>query len=152
MLPEEKRMMELKYSGKRFLQMTPSEVMTSAQETLLRIHVIAGWVMPPDELMLILVDEFSKKVLESYPNVTVEEISYAFRSGSHGVKEWGKALNIGLIDEVMIPYLDKRFEVSKYEENNKSLQIENKPDREQIEREYQEFLQTDLGKQLNPKI
>lgn len=30
--------------------------------------------------------------------------------------------------------------------------IENKPDLEQIEKEWQEFLQTDLGKKLNPKI
>lgn len=130
--------------------MAPAEVMTSAQEILLRIHVIAGWQMPPDELMLILVDEFSKKVVESYPNVTVNEVAYAFRSGSHLVKEWGKALNISLIDEVMIPYLDRRAEVSRVEEQKK--QIEYKPDLEQIEREYQAFLQTDLGKRLNPKI
>lgn len=32
------------------------------------------------------------------------------------------------------------------------LEIENKPDPAQIEKEYQEFLQTDLGKKLNPKI
>ena len=40
-----------------------------------------------------------------------------------------------------------------YEQYKKPvLEIENKPDLEQIEKEYQEFLQTDLGKQLNPKI
>jgi len=149
-LPEEQKMLELKYSGKRFGQMVPSEILSSAKEVLLRIHVIAGWTMPPDELIAILVDEFSKKIIESYPNVTAEEIGYAFRSGSHQVKEWGKALNIGLIDEVMVPYLERRFELSKFEEQKK--QIEHKPDLAQIEKEYQEFLQTDLGKKLNPKI
>lgn len=40
-----------------------------------------------------------------------------------------------------------------YEQHKKPvLEIEDKPDLEQIEKEYQEFLQTDLGKQLNPKI
>lgn len=150
MQPEEQKILELKYSGKRFGQMAPAEITSSAKEALLRIHVIAGWQMPPDELVVILVDEFSKKITESYPNVTIEEISFAFRSGGHLVKEWGKALNISLIDEVMIPYLEKRFEVSKVEEQQK--QIEHKPDLEQIEKEYQEFLQTDLGKKLNPKI
>ncbi len=130
--------------------MSLTEIQSSAKQVLLRIHVIAGWIMPPDELMMILLDEFAKKIVESYANVTVEEISYAFRSGGHHVKEWGKALNISLIDEVMIPYLEKRFEVSKIEEQKK--QIEYKPDLEQIEKEYQAFLQTDLGKRLNPKI
>lgn len=148
--PEEKKILELKYSGKRFGQMQPVEVLESAQQVLLRVHVIAGWVMPADELVAILVDEFSKKIVESYPNVTAEEIAYAFRSEGYKVKEWGKALNIGLIDEVMVPYLERRFELSKFEEQKK--QIEYKPDIAQIEKEYQEFLQTDLGKQLNPKI
>lgn len=146
-------MIELKYSGKRFGQMTPAEQSTAAKEVLLRIHVIAGWVMPPDELMMILIDEFTKKIVESYPNVTTEEVSYAFRSESYKVKEWGKALNISLIDEVMMPYLEKRFELSRIEEQKATQkQIEHKPDLAQIEKEYQEFLQTDLGKQLNPKI
>jgi hypothetical protein len=150
-LPEEQKMLELKYTGKRFGQMVPSEILSSAKEVLLRIHVIAGWTMPPDELIAILVDEFSKKIVESYPNVTAEEIGYAFRSEGYKVKEWGKALNISLIDEVMIPYLEKRFELSRVEEH-KAKQIEHKPDLAQIEKEYQDFLQTDLGKQLNPKI
>ena len=131
--------------------MSPAEITGSAKEVLLRVHVIAGWVMPQDELIAILVDEFSKTIVESYPNVTAEEFSYAFRSGSHQVKEWGKALNIGLIHEVMVPYLEKRFELSRFEEQ-KTKQIEHKPDIAQIEKEYQEFLQTDLGKKLNPKI
>lgn len=126
--------------------MQPSEISSSAKEVLLRIHVIAGWQMPPDELVVILVDEFQKKIVESYPNVTIEEITYAFRSGAYNVKEWGKALNISLIDEVMIPYIEKRFEVSKYEEQKK--EIEYNPDLEQIEKEYQEFLKTPLAKKL----
>lgn len=130
--------------------MSLTEIQSSAKQVLLRIHVIAGWTMPQDELMLILIDEFGKKIVESYANVTVEEISYAFRSEGYKVKEWGKALNISLIDEVMLPYLEKRFEISRFEEQKK--QIEHKPDLAQIEKEYQEFLQTDLGKQLNPKI
>jgi len=151
MQPEEKKILELKYSGKRFGQMTTQEQSISAKGALLKIHVIAGWQMPPEELMPILIDEFTKKIIETYANVTLEEITYAFRSEGYKVKEWGKALNISLIDEVMVPYLEKRFELSKVEEH-KAKQIEHKPDLAQIEKEYQEFLQTDLGKQMNPKI
>lgn len=104
--------------------------------------------MPTDELMIILVDEFTKKIIESYLNVTVEEVCHAFRSGGHEVKEWGKSLNISLIDEVMIPYLAKRFEVSRVEEQTKL--IEYKPDLEQIDKEYQQFLQSPLGKRFKP--
>jgi len=146
MLPEEIKLLELKYTGKTFAAMQPAELFQSAKETLLRIHVITGWVMPPNELTEILADEFIKKLLESYPNVTAAEVTHAFRSGGHNVKEWGKSLNISIIDEVMLPYLAKRFEASKYEEQTKK--IEYKPDLEQIEREYQAFLKTPLAKKL----
>lgn len=149
--PEENKILELKYSGKTFGQMAPQELESAAKEVLIRIHIITGWQMPPDELMLVLVDEFNKKILESYPNVTVEEIAFAFRSGGHEVREWGKALNISLIVEVMIPYLERRFELSRFEERRQK-QIEHKPDLDKIEKEYQEFLKTDLGKMLNPKL
>jgi hypothetical protein len=129
--------------------MTIAEVDRSARETLLRIHVITGWIMPADESMLILVDEFKKKIVESYPNVTHDEVCHAFRSTGYTAKEWGKALNISLIDEVMIPYLEKRFEVSKIEQQQK--QIQHKPSPEelaQIDKEFEEFKNTDLGKRL----
>lgn len=146
LMPEEKRILELKYSGKRFSQMQGAELQSTAKQTLLRIHVIAGWVMPPDELVLILIDEFTKKITESYGNVTMDEVCFAFREKSHSVKEWGKALNISLIDEVMIPYLEKRIEVSKIEEQKK--EIDYKPDTAQIDKEYQDFLNSDLGKKM----
>ena len=146
-------MIERKYAGKTFGSMAPKELQKSANEVLLRIHVITGWQMPPNELMLILVDEFNKKILESYPNVNIEEITYAFREYGSEVKEWGKALNISLIDEVMIPYLEKRFEASKVEEQKKQIEYKvSEEEKEKINREYQEFLQTELGQRLNPKI
>lgn len=124
------------------------DLQQATKELLLRIHVITGWQMPPDELMMILVDEFNKKIVESYPNVNIEEVCFAFRERGSEVREWGKALNISLIDEVMIPYLEKRFEISKIEEQVK--QIEHKPDLTRIEKEWQDFLKTDLGKKLFP--
>lgn len=51
--------------------------------------------------------------------LNVEEIEYAFRSSGTVVKDWGKSMNLALIDEVLIPYLNQRFELSTTEERLK---------------------------------
>jgi len=38
----------------------------------------------------------------------VDEIEYAFRQSGTTVRDWGKAMNLSLIDEVLIPYLGER--------------------------------------------
>lgn len=83
---------------------------------LVKIHVITGWNFPSEtEYREILRDQFRKKLLESYPNVNCDEVEFAFRKNT-SVKDWGKNMNIALIDEVLIPYLNERFEASKLEE------------------------------------
>lgn len=96
---------------------------------LLKINVITGWVIPEDTLE-ILVDQFRKKLTESYPNCNPGEVEYAFRNYGTGVKDWGKQMNLSLIDEVMIPYLNRRLELSRIEEQKAPpiMQIENKED------------------------
>lgn len=84
---------------------------------LIKIAVITGWVLPVDELLNVLVDQFKKKMMESYANCNPEEVEYAFRNFASEVKDWGKQLNLSLIDEVMLPYLRKRREQSVVEEH-----------------------------------
>lgn len=98
--------------------MTSSDRLIWAKTLLLRIHVITGWNLPADDLMSILVDQFDKKIVESYPNVNPDEVEYAFRNSR--VKEWGKQLNISLIDEAMQEYLEARLAVSRIEEQRKT--------------------------------
>lgn len=99
--------------------MAEQNLWTYAKATLLKIHVITGWTIPKDELMKILLDQFIKKLVESYPNVNPEEIEYAFRNYGTTVKDWGKAMNLSLIDEVMMPYLSDRKHLShELEERN----------------------------------
>jgi hypothetical protein len=86
----------------------------SVNELLLKIHVITGWVIPPDEIMLLLIDQFKKKILESYSSINVDEFEYAFRNNF--VKDWGKNLNLSLIDEVLQNYMSSRSSVSQIEE------------------------------------
>lgn len=97
--------------------MSWAEVSAWGKSLLLKIHVITGWVIPDAELLTILIDQFQKKMVESYPNTNPEEIEFAFRNNGTTVKDWGKAMNLALIDEVMIPYLQERHRISlAYEE------------------------------------
>lgn len=120
-------MIELKYAAKQFGKMTEEELELSAYELLLKIHTVRGWTVPVSDLMDILVKQFSLKMTEKYANVNAEEMMYAFRNTELETKDWGKALNLSLIDEVMLPYLEQRFDLSRVEENllNKPPMIEN---------------------------
>lgn len=125
MLSQENKVVELKYASKRFGLMTLDERKLSAYQILLKIHAITGWTIPASQLMDILIEQFELKLSESYSNVNSDEVEYAFRNRGIDVKDWGKAMNLGMIDEVMIPYLENRFEVSKTEESlKKPLMIE----------------------------
>jgi len=106
--------------------MSSEERTLSAYQLLIKIHAITGWTIPVSELMNVLADQFEKKLLEKYRNVNEQEVEYAFRNKGIEVKDWGKAMNLSLIDEVMIPYLEERFELSKMEEqvSNTKLMIE----------------------------
>lgn len=126
--PEENTILQVKYQSKPIGKMNDSELSKWSKGLLVKIHVITGWVIPDDELMNILIDQFQKKLKESYFNVNVDEIEYAFRTYGTTVKDWGKSMNLALIDEVMIPYLESRAQVSKFEEHKKPLQIEHKED------------------------
>lgn len=102
------KMIELKYKSKQIGLMTPQEMTVWGKALLLKIHVITGWTIPEKELLVILVDQFQKKLIESYPDMNVDEIEFAFRNSGTTVKDWGKAMNLSLIDEVLIPYLGER--------------------------------------------
>lgn len=136
LLPNEAKIIELKYTGLTFGKMNEDERWFAAQTLLLKIHAIKGWTIPVSEMMDILIDQFQHKLNESYKNVTIAEIEYAFRN-SIDVKDWGKALNLSLIDEVMVPYLENRFDISQQEENlKKTKMIE-----EKTELTYEEMLE-----------
>jgi hypothetical protein len=129
--PGEQQMVEVKYAGKQFGKMEWDELNKWSKALLIKINAITGWVVP-EMTLEILVDQFRKKLSESYNEVNPDEIEYAFRHYGTVVKDWGKQMNLSLIDEVMIPYLERRLEVSKKEEiiamNKEPEQIENRED------------------------
>lgn len=113
-------MVELKYKARRFGEMGDDERFVSACGLMIKISATTGWLIPNDKTVFdVFADQFSKKLGESYANANVEEFEYAFRNNT-SVKDWGKAMNLSLIDEVMIPYLEKRFGLSEVEERIKT--------------------------------
>lgn len=95
---------------------------------LVKISVITGWSNPEDEIVRnVLIDQFRKLLMEKYPTCNPYEVEYAFRQFGTTVKDWGKQMNLALIDEVMIPYLNQRSEISKLEEAHKVARLQYKP-------------------------
>lgn len=139
LLPEEQKIYKVKYSSPAISKLDQASFIVVVRALLVKINVITGWSLPTEkEHREILVDQFMKKLLESYENVNCDEIEYAFRH--YPVTDWGKNMNLNLISEVMSPYLEERREVSLIEErNNKPKELpapENKEpwtDDEQVE-------------------
>jgi hypothetical protein len=98
-------------------------------------------------------------IFENYGNHTPDEIRLAFDLAVTG-KLSLDANEVNCYESFSCLYFSKIMNAYRiwanqvYEQHKKTEQpqIEHKPDIAQIEKEYQEFLQTDLGKQLNPKI
>lgn len=114
------KVVELKYCSKRFGKLSENEIELISHGLLFKIFVITGWEMPAtNEMQDVLVDQFRKKLVESYSDFNVEEIEYAFRNYSSGVEDWGKQMNLSLIDKVMKPYAEARLAASRIEESVK---------------------------------
>jgi hypothetical protein len=123
LLPEERQILTLKYKSHPIGSMDSDEIDLWGDALLLKIHAITGWTIPEKSTLLVLVDQFKKKMVESYSTCNPDEIEFAFRQTGTTVKDWGKSMNLSLIDEVMMPYLAKRFEVSKIEEQQKNKML-----------------------------
>lgn len=120
------------------------------KKLLLQINVITGWPIPAtEEMVSILVDQFIKNLQEKFPELNIHEIEYAFRKNGTIIPDWGKQMNLSLVDAVLIPYINERFLISQDEERIKEKPIEQKifsqdeldnSAREDAERQYQMFL------------
>lgn len=109
------QMIDRKYDSIPFRMMNERELQLACIGLLFKISVITGWKMyENDTEQQILQQQFELKLKESYSNVNATEVEYAFRNSF--VKDWGKSLNLALIDEVMQPYLSQRAEASRLEE------------------------------------
>lgn len=145
--------------------MTEDEVSMWGKGLLAKIHVITGWTIPnSEELLNILTDQFQKTLIEKYGMLNPDEIEYAFRQHGTSIQDWGKALNLSLIDAVLAPYAHKRFDISEDERfvntkkdyTQKIFTYEELEDgqREDAERQYQFLLRgyNPKGLEINKAI
>lgn len=99
---------DMKYRSPQIGAMAKEDFFLLSKKAMLQIHVITGWTIPEGDLWKILLDQFQKHMLESYPDINMDEIEHAFRANLGRVKDWGKAMNITLIDQVISPYVAHR--------------------------------------------
>lgn len=141
-------MLQVKYASKKIGQMDGAELSKWAKALLAKIHVITGWVIPSNEgLYHILLDQFKKTLEEKYSELNPDEIEFAFRNNGTGVEDWGKELNLNLIDKVLVAYLHDRYRLSATEEKIKDQETRGEYDlrkdvnwRSQVEENYQHFI------------
>ena len=95
--------------------MNSSEFSIWSKVLLSKTSVVKGWALPEGNNLIILMDQFKKHLQEKYSELTVEEFEFAFRS-DETVKDWGRPVNLSLIDQVMVIYLSKRFKASEHEQ------------------------------------
>ncbi len=146
---EENRMINLKYKGKQICKMDDDELNSWTMGLLAKIHIITGWVIPNSpELLNVLIDQLQKRLQENCGYLNFDEIEYAFRQHGTTINDWGKEVNLNLIDKVVLNYISKRYEVSKMEEKityspEQKIFTQEELDnsaREDAERQYQIFL------------
>lgn len=137
---DENEVLKLKYEAKPFSSMTDAELYTATRKLILKIYIITGWAVPGDELKNILVDQLSKKIKESYSNVNELEVEHAFRHNLT-VKDWGKSMNLVLIDEVLSGYLERRADVSRMEEHYRIAAKELPPPPDEDELSDEDFIE-----------
>lgn len=115
--PEESKILSLKYILPRIKDTSAIDVGRHAKGLLFRLHTITGWKLPDDEYFLnTLVSEFTQYLVEKCGDLNPEEIAHAFRNYSLEIKDWGKSMNLSLIDEPIREYRIKRRELSELED------------------------------------
>jgi hypothetical protein len=129
------------------------EVVGTLQGLLFRVKVVTGWRLPelPEERR-VLYSELALHLQQKWATFNQEEVMYAIRNFSG--TDWGKDVNVQLLDEALQHYADLRKELSKMEEQ-KSFKpvalLQGAVDwKEVIEMDYQHFLAGQLNIHLMP--
>ncbi len=120
LLPEEQRVMGLKYKSKRVRDLTPDELLLHTKGLCFKVCIITGWQLPEmQEYVNVFEDQLRKFLVDEYMNLNMDEFEYAMRVFGTQVIDWGKSLNLSLIRQSLDSYLSKRAELSKMEEQGR---------------------------------
>lgn len=117
----EQRVLGMKYKSKRIGEMDGFALSRQCKGLALKICVITGWQIPDNaEYVTIFDDQIKKKCIDDWQDINFDELEYAMRTYGVKLKDWGKALNLSLIDSCITDYLRERDEASILEERMRS--------------------------------
>ena len=120
---DQQLLIQKKYASPKIGKLSQVEFIKFSETFMILIYVITGWTLPTGKIMDVLTNQFQKKLIEDYSDLNVDEIEYAFRRITN-IEDWGKELNLSLIDKVLKPYKDERFEVSEVERRSKETPVQ----------------------------
>ncbi len=152
----ETTVIKLKYAQPPICAMAPEVGLTYVQGLVKRIHVITGWAIPElEEDRHILFSEMYNHLVETWPSFNAEEIAYSVRTYGPEIENWGKNINLVLLDKCIGKYYThERQEASKREEQKKVPETHRIAPpfdwRECAETNYQLFLANKLKLELLP--
>jgi len=114
---EEKEIWQLMYQDRFIRELSAKELELHSIGLAVKISIITGWALPEaGPIQNILYEQFAKKMNEDYSHLSINEIEYAMRKYGTSVKDWGKNMNLSLIDEPVNQYLAERSKVRQLEE------------------------------------
>jgi hypothetical protein len=119
------QVVEKKYASPAIKNLPAPQLLAKVVESIKRIHVITGWVIPEDaDYIKILSEELLLKLKEDFSDLNFDEIAFAFRKNGVVVKDWGKAMNLELVVQVLSEYVADRERISGIEERLKSKPVQ----------------------------
>lgn len=105
-----------KYSAKPFGQLQGLELELMVSKMLAVICASTGWKIPEDDTTLSIIEnQFKTYLTVVCPTINEVEMEHAFVANTANVKDWGKAVNLILISEVLQPYMEERRRASEIE-------------------------------------
>ena len=116
-MPEEQRILGMKYRSKRIKDLTPDELVLHTKGLCFKTCIITGWQMPDiQEYVNVFEDQLRKFLVDEYMNLNIDEFEYAMRVHGTKIIDWGKSLNLSLIRQALDTYVSQRAELSRLEE------------------------------------
>lgn len=117
LMPEEQRILGMKYRSKRIKDLTPDELVLHTKGLCFKTCIITGWQMPDiQEYVNVFEDQLRKFLVDEYMNLNIDEFEYAMRVHGTKIIDWGKSLNLSLIRQALDTYVSQRAELSRLEE------------------------------------
>src|SRR5574339_316517 len=114
---EELEMLRVKYDGKRIMALGPGAVELGAEILLADSGIITGWTVPDHALYKKkLLTEIVAWLQDMADDFTFAEIKYALRKYCGEVKDYGKPVNLSLLNNIIKMYRGDREELSRREE------------------------------------